>query len=126
MILQLTWDGLDLAIDMIAAQCRKTDRCGVFAKPGPDQMLAVPLADRLGLPLMQQPGDFMVMVQAVATDHINLVSVQDPECWAWVDMSPELTCNSILKYQGGVTQVIMPWQQTSGVCGQQFIQGFHD
>lgn len=126
MILQLTWDGLDLAIDMIAAQCRKSDRSGVYAQTNADKMLAIPIADRLCLELLSEPEPSMVQVHAVFTKPEALPDVEDADHWAWVDMSPDASCNSVVKYQGAVDVVIMPWQQFPGSCSQPFINGFHD
>lgn len=54
--LQLTWAGFDAAVDLIAAQCRWRDRAGVHGVDAVDaagQLLALALADRLGLNVLQ-------------------------------------------------------------------------
>ena len=75
----LTWAGFDAAIDLIAAQCVRRDRSGVYGASSSGVVMAVALSDRLSLPLLQYPTPGMLLVDAVATDQSKFAQLADNE-----------------------------------------------
>jgi hypothetical protein len=126
----LTWAGFEVAVDLIAAQCLRRDRSGIYAASEAGLVLAVALADRLSLSLLQLPTPGMVLIDTVATDNSNFAhlaaSTEDVEPWAWVDATAQHQVNSALKVQGACARVVMPWQEVPATCRQPFVKGFHD
>lgn len=126
----LTWAGFDAAIDLIAAQCVRRDRSGVYGASSSGVVMAVALSDRLSLPLLQYPTPGMLLVDAVATDQSKFAQLADNEdeveAWAWVDASPSHRWPSVLKLDGACAMVVMPWQEAPATCREPFLSGFHD
>lgn len=125
--LHLTWPGFDAAVDLIAAQCRRHDRPGIYAMQPAGQVLGIALADRLGLQLLQRPQPGMLLVLGCYTGCELLVAagLDDVEAWAWVGCSPSDACNSVMRVQGP-TQVLWPWQDAPSHNPRPFVPGFDD
>lgn len=125
-ILQLTWAGLDAAVDVIAAQCRWRDRAGVHGADAAGQMLAYALSERLGLNVLPLAGPGMIEVRGVVTKPpASAWGWPDVEVWAWVDATEQSTVQSVMKVTAG-TRVLMPWQDAAASCKRQFVAGFDD
>lgn len=129
-LMLLTWAGFDAAIDLIAAQCTRRDRSGVYAISPAGMVLAVALSDRLSLSLLQDPTPGMLLVEAVATDGDRFSKIaanhDDVECWAWVDATRRHIWQSVSKLDGACAAVVMPWQEVPATCREPFLKGFHD
>jgi hypothetical protein len=129
-MIKLTWPGFDAAIDLIAAQCIHQNRSGVYGASPAGVVMAVALADRLGLPLLQLPTPGMLLVDGmVATCSLLpelLAQVEDVEPWFWVDATTDHRWNSVVKLQGQCEPVTFPWQNFPVCQPVPFITGFHD
>lgn len=129
-LMVLTWAGFDAAVDLIAAQCVKRDRCGIYGSSTAGMVLAVALGDRLSLSLLQHPTPGMILVEAVATDRSSFLKLassnEETEAWAWVDATAGQQVNSVLKVEGACSTVVMPWQEVPTTCREPFLHGFHD
>ncbi len=126
-ILQLTWAGFDAAVDLIAAQCVRRDRSGVWSPSAAGLMLAVALAERLGMNVLQLPTPGMLLVDAEASPELRRHAdrAEDADVWVWVDNSAEQQWNSAMKVSG-LALLLFPWQQAPSCCRRQFVQGFDD
>lgn len=126
-ILQLTWAGFDAAVDLIAAQCVRRDRSGVWSPSTAGLMLAVALSERLGINVLQLPTPGMLLVDAEASPELLRYAerAEDADVWVWVDNSAEHQCNSAMKVAGPAL-LLFPWQQAPSCCRRQFVQGFDD
>jgi xanthine phosphoribosyltransferase len=125
---QLTWSGFDAAIDLIAAQCNRGESIGVYSGTSAGTMLAIPLADRLRLPVLEAPKDKMLLVDAHVADWLfaefsHRWEVAD--AWVWIDTSMSSSYNAVCRL-AGVASVAMPWQDAMIDCCQSFIPTFHD
>lgn len=107
MLLQLTWAGLEAAVDVIAAQCPR-DRIGVHGVDRGGQVLAWALSERLGLEVMHQPGSCMLQLHGCVVSQPTLLW-GDAQVWTWIDASPGQNIVSVVKVTPGTT-VLMPWQ----------------
>lgn len=125
--LHLTWPGFDAAVDLIAAQCRRHDRPGIYAMQPAGQVLAIALADRLGLQLLQRPQPGMLLVLGCYTgcELLAAAGLEDVEPWAWIDCSPGDSCHSVMRVQGSA-QVLWPWQDAPSHNPRPFVPGFDD
>lgn len=126
--LHLTWQGFEVAVDLIAAQCRRQGRSGIYGTTPPGKMLAIALADRLGLEMLDAPAPGMLLVLGSYSGCELLAAaagLDDVEAWAWVGCSPSDACNSVIRVQGP-TQVLWPWQDAPTLHGRPFIEGFDD
>jgi hypothetical protein len=126
-LLQLTWAGLEAAIDLIAACCDRRDRCGVYGASPAGQVLAVALAERLGLNVLPLPTPGMLLVDGAVTTELqrHASRYDDADTWVWVDDSPDHTWNSVMKLQGSAT-LAYPWQELPATCRRAFVSGFDD
>lgn len=125
-LMQLTWAGFDAAVDLIVAQCRWRDRAGVHGVDPAGQLLALALADRLGLNVLQQAGPGMIEVHGLAvTPPASSWAWPDVEVWAWVDATPAQGVQSVVKVMAG-TRVAMPWQDAQASQRRPFVPGFDD
>ena len=128
--LQLTWAGFDAAVDLIAAQCNKK-LSGVYGATTTGQMLAIPLASRLDVPLLVKPKDKMLLVDGHAWN-LSLAQFaykhEDVEVWVWVDSTPMGAYNAVFRLPSPeLPCVAMPWQDAIVDCfSEPFISGFHD
>lgn len=128
--IQLTWNGFDAAVDLIVAQCNKK-LSGVMGATSSGQMLAIPIAGRLGVPYLTEPKDKMLLVDGHAW---NLALAQfaykyeDVEVWVWVDSTPMGAYNAVFRLPSPeLPCVAMPWQDAILDCAAEpFISGFHD
>lgn len=120
-LLQLTWAGLDAAVDVIAAQCCWRDRAGIHGADAGGHVLALALAERLGLNVLQQAGPGVVVIYGLAQQ----LPGGDDDVWAWVDLTPEQQLQSVMKVTPG-TLVLMPWQDATAACARPFVAGFDD
>lgn len=125
--LHLTWPGFEVAVDLIAAQCRRQGRTGIYGLTPAGKVLAIALADRLGLDMLERPAAGMLLVVGCYTGCELLVAagLDDVEAWAWVGCSPSDACNSVMRVQGP-TQVLWPWQDAPTLTRRPFIEGFDD
>lgn len=122
MLLQLTWAGLEAAVDVIAAQCPR-DRVGVHGVDRGGQVLAWALSERLGLEVMRQPGASMLQLHGVVVSQPRILW-GDALVWSWIDASPGQNIVSVVKVTPG-TMVLMPWQDAP-TCRREFVPGFDD
>lgn len=123
--LHLTWAGLDAAIDMLAAQCSRRDRSGVYGIGLTGQLMASALSHRQGLELLLTPAPSMIEVHGVATQvPPSCWAWPDAEVWAWVDATPGQRVLSVMKATHG-TLVLMPWQHAIS-SRRPFVPGFDD
>lgn len=129
-MMQLTWPGFDAAIDLIAAQCTHRDRSGVYGASPAGLVMAVALAERLGLALLLQPSPGMLLVDGVIARCSLLPELvgklEDVEAWFWVDASLGHHWNSVIKMQGNCEPIAFPWQTAPACRPVPFITGFHD
>lgn len=124
--MQLTWAGFDAAVDVIAAQCRWRDRAGVHGADAAGQLLAVALAERLGLNVLPLAGPGMLEVHGlVRRAPASSWAWPDVEVWAWADATAEHRVQSVMKVTAG-TLVLMPWQDASASHRRPFVAGFDD
>jgi hypothetical protein len=125
-LLQLTWAGLDAAVDVIAAQCRWRDRAGVHGVDPAGQLLACALSERLGLNVLPLAGPGMIELHGLVTrPPASTWAWSDVELWAWVDATEQCTVQSVMKVTAG-TRVLMPWQDAAAACARPFVAGFDD
>lgn len=126
MILQLTWAGFDAAVDLIAAQCRWRDRAGVHGVDPAGQLLALALAERLGMNALPMAGPGTIELHGVVTRApASSWAWPNVEVWAWVDATPAQGVLSVVKATPG-TQVLMPWQDAEASQRRPFVPGFDD
>lgn len=125
-MLSLTWSGFDAAIDLIAAQCTRKDRSGVYGASPAGLVMAVALSSRLGLPLLSLPTPGMLLVEGLATPGLRLPEEDDTEVWVWVDATPGQHWNSVVRAEGDHGQVVFPWQEAFACQPVRFMPGFHD
>lgn len=125
-MLSLTWSGFDAAIDLIAAQCTRKDRSGVYGASPAGIVMAVALSSRLGLPLLSLPTPGMLLVEGVATPCQKLPEEEDVEAWAWVDATSGQQWNSVVKAAGECGDIVFPWQEAFVCRPVRFVPGFHD
>jgi len=123
-LLELTWAGFDAAVDVIAAQCSWRDRAGVHAASSDGVVLAMALADRLGLNVLELPGPGMLLVDAVSSAALveKAAAWSDVEAWVWVDCSSAGQWPSVMKAMGRAC-LVFPWQRS---CRREFVPGFDD
>jgi hypothetical protein len=122
-LLNLTWAGLDTAVDIIAAQCRRHDLIGVYGADVAGRLLAIALADRLGILELASPEPQMLMVRGVVFEDPG-ETLEGVESWAWVDASPAHRWDSVMKVDGSVA-VLFPWQDATSRM-RAFVPGFDD
>jgi hypothetical protein len=122
-LLHLTWQGFDAAVDLIAAQCQRQGRSGVYGMAPAGRVLAVALADRLALELLDAPAPGMLLVAGCAPAEV--AGIADVEAWVWVDPTPEHSCNAVMRVDGAA-QVVFPWQDAPTCSPTPFVPGFHD
>lgn len=122
-ILQLTWAGLDAAVDVIAAQAPRhcTAVCGMD-RPG--TVLAWALADRFGVPCVAQPQAGALLLWGLVVRKPR-TRCADAVIWGWVDMTASHGVDSVMKVTPG-TPVLMPWQDASVCRPRPFVSGFDD
>lgn len=126
--MHLTWSGFDAAVDVIAACCSKVHRAGVYGRTPAGQMLALAIAERLGMEVLRDPAPGMLVVEGFVDNEALLAAFEgmaDVEIWAWVDATPEHCCNSVMKVDG-TTLVQFPWQDTPSCERRSFVPGFDD
>lgn len=125
--LHLTWPGFEAAVDLIAAQCQRQGRTGIYGPLGPGLMLAIALADRLELQLLEHPAPGMLLVLGchTGTELQAVAALEDVEAWAWVCTAPGHGCNSVMRVDGP-TRVLWPWQDALGPHRRPFVEGFDD
>jgi hypothetical protein len=126
-VVQLTWAGFEAAVDVIAASCCRRDRSGVHAATPAGMVLAVALAERLGLNVLQQATPGMLLVDCYNTPELRRASEahEDVEPWVWADGSPSHRWNSAVKIQGPAA-LVLPWQDAGASCRRPFLAGFDD
>lgn len=119
-LLELTWAGFDVAVDLIAAQCRRRDRSGVHAASADGEPLAQRLAEQLGLNVLELPTPGMLLVDAHVTPELieKAACWSDVEAWVWVDTSSAGRWPSVMKVMGR-TALRFPWRR-------EFLPGFDD
>lgn len=119
-LMQLTWDGFEVAVDLIAAQCRRRDRSGVHAASVDGEELATRLAQLLGLNVLELPTPGMLLVDAHVTDSLieKAVAWSDVEAWVWVDTSRKGRWQSVMKAPFPAA-LLFPWRR-------EFVPGFDD
>lgn len=119
-LMELTWAGFDVAVDLIAAQCLRRDRSGVHAASADGEVLAERLAERLGLNVLELPTPGMLLVDAHATDELaeKAAAWSDVEAWVWVDTSSAGRWPSVMKVAGRAA-LRFPWRR-------EFVPGFDD
>lgn len=122
-LLNLTWAGLDTAVDIIAAQCRRHDLCGVYGADVAGRLLAIVLAERLGIVELASPSPEMLLIRGVAFDDPG-DELEGVEAWTWIDASPEQRWDSVMKVEGSVA-VLFPWQDARSRM-RAFVPGFDD
>ncbi len=126
MILQLTWAGFDAAVDLIAAQCRWRDRAGLHGVDAAGQLLALALADRLGMNALPMAGPGMIELHGVVRRvPASNWAWPDVDVWAWVDATADQSVQSVVKATAG-TPVLMPWQDAATSRRRTFVSGFDD
>ena len=125
--LHLTWQGFEAAVDLIAAQCRRQGRTGIYGLTPPGKVLAIALADRLELDMLERPAAGMLAVLGCYTgcELMPAAGLADVEAWAWVGCSPSDTCNSVMRVEGR-TLVLWPWQDPPTLYRRPFVPGFDD
>jgi hypothetical protein len=118
--MQLTWDGFDVAVDLIAAQCRRRDRSGVHAASADGVWLAERLAEHLGLNVLELPTPGMLLVDAIVTPELSQKAAawSDVEAWVWVDTSRSCCWQSVMKAPFPAA-LLFPWRR-------EFVPGFDD
>jgi len=123
MNLQLTWAGLDAAVDVLAAQAPRDceavcgmDRAGV--------VLAWALSERLGIECAARPCSGALLVWGLVERKPRTRCV-DPAIWAWVDATDAQGVQSVMKVTPG-TAVLMPWQDAAVCRPRPFVSGFDD
>jgi hypothetical protein len=129
--LQLTWAGFDAAVDLIVAQCCRSDVDCVYAPSSSGLMLAIPVADRLKLPLSDTPQDNMLLLEGHAWDcalSCYASRYKNAQPWVWLDTTLDGIYNSVVKMPSvKPVCVAMPWQDAMiDCCNELFIPGFHD
>lgn len=119
-LMELTWAGFDVAVDLIAAQCRRRDRSGVHAASVDGVPLADRLAERLGLNVLELPTPGMLLVDGHVTPELTekAAAWADVEAWVWVDNSSAGRWPSVMKVSGGAA-LLFPWRR-------EFLPGFDD
>lgn len=126
MILQLTWAGFDAAVDLVSAHCIWRDRAGVYGADPGGQVLALALAERLGLNVLPMAGPGMIELHGVVTKPpASSWAWPDVEVWAWVDATHEHRVQSAMKATPG-TVILMPWQDARASQRRTFVPGFDD
>lgn len=126
MILKLTWAGFDAAVDLIAAQCCWRDRAGLHGVDAGGQLLAMALAERLGMNALPVAGPGTIELHGVVTKPpASAWAWPDVEVWAWVDATQAQSVQSVVKATPG-TQVLMPWQDAVASRRRRFVPGFDD
>lgn len=123
MILHLTWAGLEAAVDVIAAQCPR-GRDVVCGMDRGGMVLAWALADRLGMEYSPRPVSHALMVYGLV-ERTPRTRCVDAAPWAWVDMTPSHSVESVMKVTPG-TLVLMPWQDAVASHRRAFVPGFDD
>lgn len=125
--LHLTWQGFEAAVDLIAAQCRRLGRSGVYGAAPAGQVLAIALADRLELQVLQCPAPGMLLVLGAYTgcELLQAAGLEDVEPWAWVGCTPSDACNLVMRVQGR-TEIYWPWQDAPVHNPRPFVPGFDD
>ena len=126
--MQLTWYGYETAVDIIAAQCSR-NRPGVYGFSPMGKFLAVAIAYRLGVPVLEDPADGMLLVEGVVRDLdiAQKFGSFDPEVWVWIDQTEQKAYNSVMTTDNGV-EVWLPWEDPliARPCSETFVAGFHD
>jgi hypothetical protein len=126
MILQLTWAGFDAAVDLIAAQCCWRDRAGLHGVDPGGQLLALALAERMGMNALPVAGPGTIELHGVVMKPpASAWAWPDVEVWAWVDATPAQSVQSVVKATPG-TKVLMPWQDAITSRRRVFVPGFDD
>jgi hypothetical protein len=126
MILQLTWAGFDAAVDLIAAQCCWRDRAGLHGVDAGGQLLAMALAERLGMNALPVAGPGTIELHGVVRKPpASAWAWPDVEVWAWVDATQAQSVQSVVKATVG-TMVLMPWQDAPTSRRRVFVPGFDD
>jgi hypothetical protein len=126
-LMSLTWAGFDVAVDLIAAQCRRQGRSGVYGLMPPGKVLAIALADRLELNMLDAPAPGMLLVMGCYTgcELLAAAGLEDVEPWAWIDCSSADSCHSVMRVQGSA-QLLWPWQEAPSHNSRPFVPGFDD
>lgn len=126
--LQLTWDGFEAAVDIIAAMVdHPQNLSGVYGGTDIGRFLAVAVAYRLGMSTLEVPSPGMLLVDgAVDNDEVLkvLAGYEESQAWVWVDATGESLYNSVMKVGPGM-QVSYPWEDALS-CRELFIGGLHD
>lgn len=130
-VVQLTWAGFDAAVDLIVAQCCRSNVDCVHAPSSPGLMLAIAVAERLKLPICDAPQDNMLLLEGHACDFAladYAHQYENVEAWVWVDTTFDSVYNSVVKMPFHKRPLIaMPWQDAMiDHCNEHFIPGFHD
>ena len=124
--LQLTWSGFETAVDLIVAQSSR--HCsGVYGESAVGKFLAVAVAYRLEVPVLDGPAFKMLVTEGVANDeelHDRYLS-HSAQVWVWIDQSINKTYNSVITVDR-TANIFMPWEDAFGPCSETFISGFHD
>ena len=125
--LQLTWSGFETAVDVITARCDRNCR-GVYGESAVGKFLAVAVAYRLQVPVLDAPAYKMLLVEGVAVDeelHDRYLA-QSAQVWLWIDQSLNKNYNSVITVEP-TAKIYMPWEDAFGPCTTEpFIRGFHD
>lgn len=125
-VLQLTWAGFEAAVDLIAAQCCCRDRAGLHGVGPGGQLLALALAERMGMNALPIAGPGTIELYGVVRKPPASASAwPDVEVWAWVDASEAQSVPSVMKVTAG-TAVLMPWQDAGASQRREFVAGFDD
>lgn len=123
MNLQLTWAGLDAAVDVLAAQAPR-DCEAVCGMDRAGEVLAWALSERLSIECAARPCSGALLVWGLV-ERKPLTRCADATIWAWVDATRRQTVPSVMKVTAGTT-VLMPWQDVLASQRREFVPGFDD
>jgi hypothetical protein len=121
-VLQLTWDGLEAAVDLLTAVLPRDVEVACGMDRG-GKLLSWALSERLDLVCMPRPVAGAVLLYGVVEQKPRMRAA-DAVVWAWVDATPEQSVQSVVKASAG-TEVRMPWQDAVA-SPRQFLPGLDD
>ena len=125
--MQLTWAGFEIAVDLIAAQASR-HRSGVYGATSIGRILAVAVAYRLQLPVLEEPVYQCLVTEGLGFDDrlIKQHQALDAEIWVWLDQTKDRLYSSVLRTDDKV-RIFMPWEEAlADHCAERFVTGFHD